>query len=230
MGFGICFLLILAYFFWKGESHEQKEEWEKGCLLAFWMGDTEFIERAVKSGHVTETIINLASSMSRRIYLQACEAYAEKLILEDEITKAATYLLQAGLKGRAINLLIDHKLFRDAVALMKICMNKKSSIQVETMKAWLVSLVQDGNFELAAKIYCSIGMLDDALAVVTKRDTPLAWKAGMYLASETGNLNKLEFLGLKYCLHAMMKADYEEAQNAVLFYGGLKVFLEFMYL
>ena len=207
----------------KGASHAEKEDWEKGCLLASWIGDTKFVEKAVNEGHVTETIINVAKSLSKQLYVKACEVYASKLIQDDDICKGATYLMLAGRKEEAIQVLLNNKLYRDAAFMSKVCLQKDNPIHKKVMKVWLLQLIQDGNFEVAAKVYCSIGRYQDAADIIEKRDTPYAWKTGMYLADKCGNTPKLEVFAIKYCVDCMTKAQYEEAKQVFNKYAQLKV-------
>lgn len=207
----------------KGESHAEKGTWEKGCLLASWMNDSKFIERAIDDGHITETVVHLTKSMSHELYAKACKMYAQKLVSQEDIFKAATYLLQGGLKKEAIELLLEHKFYRDAVALVVTNMTAKDPMRAEIYRKWLLQLIQDGNFEVAAKVYCSLGMYKDALAVVEKRDLPYAWKAGMLLADQCGDEKKLKLLGFTYCVNCIMKKSHEEAKQTIMNYSGLKV-------
>lgn len=207
-----------------GESHASKGTWEKGCLLASWIGDTDFVERAIDEDHVSETIVNLAKSMSKTVYKKACQKYAERLVLQDDITKAATYLIQGGWKEEAVDLLVEHKLFRDAIALLTTHPTRtEASKKVDIMNKWLKQLIQDGNFEVAAKLYCSMGQYHDALTVIEKRDQPYAWRAGILLADRCSDEKKLKLLGLTYCVHNIMIGCHEEAKEISLQYKSLNV-------
>ncbi|CAL8125894.1 unnamed protein product [Orchesella dallaii] len=210
------------------ESHANRGNWEKGCLLATWMGDAEFVEKCVREGQVTETVVLCAKTLGKQVFITACEAYAEKLLLQEDISKAATYLFMAGQREKAIQVLADNKLYRDAVALIKMSMSKGHKIHIDTVKKWLTQLIQNGSLEEAAKVYCSIGLYGDALAVIEKRGTPAVWKTGMYLASKCGDIRKMQLFGLEYCVDSMMKGNHKEAKEAVNTYEDLKWLLPFV--
>ncbi|ODN03766.1 Gem-associated protein 5 [Orchesella cincta] len=210
------------------ESHAKKGNWEKGCLLATWMGDSEFVEKCIREGEVTETVVLCAKTLGKQVFVAASEAYAEKLILQEDFSKAATYLFMAGQREKAIQVLADNKLYRDAVALIKVAMSKGHKIHIDTVKKWLTQLVQNGSLEVAAKVYCSVGLYGDALAVVEKRGTPAMWKTGMYLASKCGDIRKMQLFGLEYCVDSMMKGNHEEVKQVVNSYDELKWLLPFI--
>jgi len=136
--------------------------------------------------------------------------------------------MHAGLKEEAIRVLIDNKLFRDAMLMMKVCTLKKNPIQLEVIKKWLLQLIQDGNFEVAAKVYASMERFQDAADVIERRDTPYAWKTGMFLSDKCGNILKLEVFALKFSMDCMGKAEYEEAKQVLKSYSHLKWLLPFV--
>ena len=56
----------------------------------------------IQGGKLTDWFIGLAQATSYELWLEACQAYAQQLIKEEEVVKGSSFLYVHRMKGRYI--------------------------------------------------------------------------------------------------------------------------------
>lgn len=80
-----------------------------------------------------------------------CRAYAEQLELFGQYEKAASYLLLCHKVDEAIQLLVDHHLFREALAIARSRLAPDDPTPTRIIRKWSRQLTVSGNYELAVE-------------------------------------------------------------------------------
>jgi len=122
------------------------------------------------------------------------QIYAEQLLAEGDIRKAASYAMISGQKSRAIEMFSGQLLHREAFALSRCQYPDGSSEVHENLSFWANKAIQDGNLELAVKCLLGNGNVAEAARVLSRRANPASLKLAADLASNAG----LDQLALAY--------------------------------
>jgi hypothetical protein len=205
------------------KGHDAKKQLDHAAILSTWMGDSQWLETSIKNRQVTESMLPLAYSFSRKLYGEAMSVFAEQLIDSEEYVRACTLYLIIGKRDAAVKVLTDHALYREAIALIKTNFPNDNERLEEVAGKWAWRAINDGNFELAAKIYCSIGQYANALTVIEKRAVPYAFQAGCYISSKLEDEKNLELFGVKFILDGIFRRSYLECYNLINDYPPLQV-------
>lgn len=108
-----CSDLAFYLLFFSAEPLESKGHRNAALNLRLWHGDVaETIRKAAKAGQLNDWMINVAAGASRRLWEEACEAYALQLASNDDPIKAASYFLMLHKVVEAIDVLSKAKQFR----------------------------------------------------------------------------------------------------------------------
>jgi gem associated protein 5 len=83
--------------------------------------------------------------------MDMCGAYSEQLALFGQHQKAASYLLLCHKVDEAIELLLSHQLFREALAIARSRLGPDDPILTRIIREWGKSLASEGNYEFAAQ-------------------------------------------------------------------------------
>jgi hypothetical protein len=207
------------------QSHVAKKQLDHASTLSAWIGDKECVEQAIKNRQVTETMLHIAKLLSKALYIEAVTVFAEQLIENEEYIRASTMFFVIGNFDRAVKVLVDQALYREALTLLKITLPKEDFRIAEVTNKWAQRAITDGNFELACKIYCSTGQFSNAISVIEKRAVPYAYNAGCYISSKQGDERNLEMFGVKFILDGIVRGVYQECHELILEYPALMVFI-----
>lgn len=85
-----------------------------------------------------------------RVWKETCEAYVAQLTEEGLYTKASTYLLAVNKIEEAVDLLVEQKLFMEAVAIAKCRLPENDPIVESIFKKWADYTNKNGLHQLAA--------------------------------------------------------------------------------
>lgn len=86
-----------------------------------------------------------------RLWLDMCKAYSEQLVLFGQYQKAASYLLVCHKVNEAIELLLSHQLFREALAIGRSRLGPDDPILTRIIREWGRHLASEGNYEFAVQ-------------------------------------------------------------------------------
>jgi len=222
----LCKIVTLNNFLCNlGNFLEKNNNPDSAAILSFWLDDSLYIEKCIKSGQVTEAMIPIAASIGRSMFLRAVESYASSMLRNQDYLKAGHYFYICGQHDKAIEALIAGKHFREAVALVKSTVADEDPRVKEVMEKWAKQLFDDGKFELATKIYCSIKEYSLALMVVEKRPHSFAYKVGCYIAQKIKDESKLIIFGVLFVTDGLTKGAYDECNSLLNEYPHIKVYI-----
>lgn len=85
-----------------------------------------------------------------RLWEEACQVYSDQLVECGDVSKASTYLLAIHKVQEAVQLLVDHKLYREAVAVAKCRLPSGDPLISATYMEWANSAKLQGQLLLAA--------------------------------------------------------------------------------
>lgn len=91
-----------------------------------------------------------------RVWRETCEAYTAQLTEEGHYTKASTYLLAVNKIEEAIDLLVEQKLFTEAVAIAKCRLPENNPTVGSIYMKWADHATRNGLHQLAAHWYVKI--------------------------------------------------------------------------
>jgi hypothetical protein len=83
--------------------------------------------------------------------MDMCKAYSEQLILYGQYQKAASYLLLCHKVNEAIELLVNHQLFREALAIAHTRLGPDDPAPRRIVRDWGRHLASGGKYELAVE-------------------------------------------------------------------------------
>ena len=88
--------------------------------------------------------------------MDMCQAYAEQLELFGQYEKAASYLLLCHKVNEAIQLLVNHHLLCEALAIARSRLGPGDPTPPRIIWEWSRQLTLTGNYELAAEWWVSL--------------------------------------------------------------------------
>jgi hypothetical protein len=85
-----------------------------------------------------------------RVWVECCSSYAYQLAESGDHLKASSYFLVVHKIEEAVNVLIDGKLMREAVALAKSRLSPSDPTVIEALTAWASQSNSNGMLSLSA--------------------------------------------------------------------------------
>ncbi|XP_077975936.1 gem-associated protein 5-like [Styela clava] len=140
--------------------------------LRIWMGDiVGTIEDAKEKMQLTDQLVAMAPIAGQAFWRKTAHAFAKQLIAEDHHLHAVHYLLVCDKVQEAIQVLLDSRHYREAVALAKARLCDDDPLLKKTVGIWGQKLKSGGSVELAAKCFAAIGDFKEASASLAQRAT-----------------------------------------------------------
>lgn len=152
----------------ESDYHEKQGNFVQKNILGFFQDVNLTVKKAISSKQLNGDIVAMAMSVSRKLWLEACEAYIKQLESSGEIEMCASYMLGLNRVKEAIDILRNHNYYREAIVIAKLKQSNEQLIN-ELVTAWANLRESNGDYEGAAKCYVSLGRFDEANAVLTKR-------------------------------------------------------------
>jgi len=169
---------------------KQNGKYKGSNMLSLFRGDLDAaVREAVEQRRVDPWIIAVCPMVSPTLWKSACETYANQLLDEPEADpmEIVTYLLACHRVEEAVNVLCEKALFREAFVLAKVRLGSDNAIVAEVLEKWAKSMVFQGNFELAAQCYISMGKYEEAASVLFRRSNIELLELAVELAKLSGN-------------------------------------------
>ncbi|KAK0182917.1 hypothetical protein PV327_001002 [Microctonus hyperodae] len=127
------------------------------------------LQNAAKELRLNDFLVSLAPSLSVKMWQTMCETYATQLIQESNPTKAVCYLLSVHKIHRAIEVLIESKMFREAFVLAKCKLEPDDIILNNILNEWMNFSSKSGLLEEAAQCSILLGDLAEAAKLLSRR-------------------------------------------------------------
>ncbi|XP_075214560.1 gem nuclear organelle associated protein rigor mortis isoform X2 [Lycorma delicatula] len=183
-------------------------------LCVLWKGDvTELLQDAMNKKQLNDWLMSLAPMSSMRIWQEACIIYSEQLANQGDPMKAACYLLAVHKVEEAVQLLCDHKYFREAVALAKCRLPNDDSVVQEAVLKYANYSVSNGMLNLAAHCFLSLGDPLSASRALARCKDLKSLKLAALLASEANAVEIADTLAKDAFCSGLMAGDFNSCSD-----------------
>lgn len=196
------------------DAHEKKENATQAGLIHCWQGSlADHIRQAAKQRKLSEFLVASAPQVSMKLWQFACESYAEQLIDEGDIITGASYLINILKVEEAINILLKHHYYREALAIAKSRLGCNEEVMNKVVTAWAASSIYEGSFDVAALLQLSIGQVESAARAMARKSDAgsLFVAAKLYAGAEKDDLAKA--MGLLALKEASLKHEHGKIES-----------------
>lgn len=145
---------------------------ENSFTLNVWNGSIkDAITEAIEKKALNSFIVSIAPTVSHKIWVETCAAYAEQLIEANEHSKASAYLLAIHKVEEAIQVLAQNGKYRHAVAVARCRLPPESPLIKSLLLDWAQLCVSQGQQSLAAVCFASAGEWAKAAQCLARKKT-----------------------------------------------------------
>ncbi|XP_040907522.1 gem-associated protein 5 [Toxotes jaculatrix] len=192
------------------QGHVEAGHCETVVYLRLWSGDLQgALQLATEKGELNDHLLSIAPMAGFEVWSRTVEAFVKQLCLQEQYLKAASHLLSINKLYEAIDLLQSHKLYREAIALVKARLPADEPVLKELYTCWAAVLEKDGHFSAAAKCYLAAGASFDAAKVIARKNDVSSLRTAANLARISGEVALAQSLALRCA------KDLADAQNWV---------------
>ncbi|XP_072120245.1 gem-associated protein 5 [Mobula birostris] len=194
-------------------NHVEAGHPEMRYQLLLWKGDVKgALEMAIERGELNDTLVAVAPMAGYAVWVRTVEAFVRQLCLQEHFTKAATLLLSIHRVYEAVQLLKDHQMFREAIALAKAVLQPDDPVLRELYTHWASVMEKDGHYSIAAKCYLATESPYDAAKVLAKKGDVASLRTAAEVASITGERELCSQLSSRCALDLLAQRDWLGAQ------------------
>ncbi|XP_022228177.2 protein rigor mortis [Drosophila obscura] len=133
-------------------KHSNSKDIAPLCLTISTFKLRKELEEHIANKTLTEGHLAVAPSVSYVFWRDCCEAYAKQMEEKGYIMHAATYRFSLGQHREAIDLLLAHEYFKEALVHARISLPATDPMIKTIINQWLERLEKTGNFGAAALI------------------------------------------------------------------------------
>ncbi|XP_030601912.1 gem-associated protein 5 [Archocentrus centrarchus] len=198
------------------EGHVEAGHFDSVAYLRLWTGDLEgALQLATEKGELNDHLLSIAPMAGFEVWSRTVEAFVKQLCLQEQYLKAASHLLSINKLYEAVNLLRSHKLYREAIALVKARLPADEPLLKELYTCWAAVLEKDGHFSAAAKCYLAADASFDAAKVIARKNDVSSLRAAASLASISGEAALAQSLALRCAKDLAAARDWVGAQEVL---------------
>nr|XP_061818666.1 gem-associated protein 5-like [Nerophis lumbriciformis] len=196
------------------ESHVEADHFESVVYLRLWSGDLEgALQLAAEKGELNDHLVSMAPMAGFKVWRSTVERYVKQLCLQEQHLKAASHLLSINKLYEAVELLRSHKLYREAIALVKARLPAEDPVLKDLYTCWAAMLEKDGHFSSAAKCYVAAGASFDAAKVIARKNDVSSLRTAAALARVSGESALAQSLALRCAKDLASARDWIAAQE-----------------
>ncbi|KAL7735071.1 hypothetical protein ACLKA6_000840 [Drosophila palustris] len=133
-------------------KHSNNKDIAPLCLSVATFKVHDELKQHIENKTLNEWHVSLAPTVSYVFWQKCCKAYASQMEEQGFILHAATYLSAIDMQTEAIDLLLKHEYFREALANARIHLPATDPMIKIIINKWLEQLEKTGNFAAAALI------------------------------------------------------------------------------
>ncbi|XP_044225520.1 gem-associated protein 5 [Thunnus albacares] len=198
------------------ESHVEAGHFESVVYLRLWSGDLEgALQLATEKGELNDHLLSVAPMAGFEVWNRTVEAFVKQLCLQEQYLKAASHLLSINKLYEAVDLLRSHKLYREAIALVKARLPADEPVLKELYTCWASTLEKDGHFSAAAKCYVAAGASFDAAKVIARKNDVSSLRTAASLARISGEVTLAQSLAMRCAKDLAAAQDWVGAQEVL---------------
>uniref|UniRef100_UPI003AADFFB7 gem-associated protein 5-like n=1 Tax=Centroberyx gerrardi TaxID=166262 RepID=UPI003AADFFB7 len=206
------------------EGHVEAGHCDSVIYLRLWSGDLQgALQVATERGELSDHLLSVAPMAGFEVWCRTVEAYVKQLCLQEQYLKAASHLLSVNKLYEAVELLQAHKLYREAIALVKARLPPEEPVLKELYTSWAAVLEKDGHLSSAAKCYLAAGASFDAAKVISRKNDVASLRAAAGLARICGEAGLAQSLSLRCAKDLAAAQDWVGAQQVLSSQDGLLV-------
>ncbi|XP_033632264.1 gem-associated protein 5-like [Asterias rubens] len=216
-----------AYAMFKEEGGQHEEGGYPRQNLEMWKGNLAgALTQATEHNQLNSFLVAMSPLGGHDVWLETTEAYARQLEMNEDYTQAATYYLACHKIHKAIKVLQDNKLYREAVALASVRLSPFDEAFTNVYKAWASHLESEGNYGPAAKCYLTINQPADAVMLLARKSDIPSLSTALHVACISGQSHLTNGLLVRYLHECLMAGDWLNAQGLLanrssLMFGSL---------
>ncbi|XP_054481337.1 gem-associated protein 5 [Anoplopoma fimbria] len=198
------------------EGHVEAGHFDTVVYLRLWSGDLEgALQLATERGELSDHLLSIAPMAGFEVWSRTVEAFVKQLCLQEQYLKAASHLLSINKLYEAVDLLRSHKLYREAIALVKARLPAEEPVLKELYTCWAATLEKDGHFSAAAKCYLAAGASFDAAKVIARKNDVPSLRTAAGLARISGEVALAQSLALRCAKDLVTAQDWIGAQEVL---------------
>uniref|UniRef100_A0A8C4H1X3 Gem (nuclear organelle) associated protein 5 n=1 Tax=Dicentrarchus labrax TaxID=13489 RepID=A0A8C4H1X3_DICLA len=198
------------------EGHVEAGHYDSVVYLRLWSGDLEgALQLATEKGELSDHLLSVAPMAGFEVWSRTVEAFVKQLCLQEQYLKAASHLLSINKLYEAVDLLRSHKLYREAIALVKARLPADEPVLTELYTCWAATLEKDGHFSAAAKCYLAAGASFDAAKVIARKNDVSSLRTAANLARISGEVALAQSLALRCAKDLAAALDWVKAQEVL---------------
>uniref|UniRef100_A0A3B4G445 Gem nuclear organelle associated protein 5 n=1 Tax=Pundamilia nyererei TaxID=303518 RepID=A0A3B4G445_9CICH len=206
------------------EGHVEAGHFDSVVYLRLWSGDLEgALQLATEKGELNDHLLSIAPMAGFVVWSRTVEAFVKQLCLQEQYLKAASHLLSINKLYEAVDLLRSHKLYREAIALVKARLPADEPLLKELYTCWAAVLEKDGHFSAAAKCYLAADASFDAAKVIARKNDVLSLRTAASLARISGDSSLAQSLSLRCAKDLAAARDWVGAQEVLSLQDSLLV-------
>lgn len=173
--------------------------------------------------------MSCAPQVSIKLWELACEAYAEQLVDEGDFITGATYLVNINKIEEAIDLLVKHRFFREAMAIAKCRRGYSEELVSKITLAWAGCTIYEGSFDLAATLQMSMGLIEEAARTMARRNDHGSLFIASQLYKHAGKDDLCKSIGLLALKEVCLKQEHDKIELFLLDLPDLQWFRAISY-
>ncbi|XP_008274681.1 gem-associated protein 5 [Stegastes partitus] len=198
------------------DGHVEAGHFDSVVYLRLWSGDLEgALQLATEKGELSDHLLSVAPMAGFQVWRRTVEAFVKQLCLQEQYLKAASHLLSINKLYEAVDLLRSHRLYREAIALVKARLPADEPVLKELYTCWAAVLEKDGHFSAAAKCYLAAGASFDAAKVISRKNDVPSLSAAAGLARISGEADLAQSLALRCAKDLAAAQDWVGAQQVL---------------
>uniref|UniRef100_I3KHW2 Gem nuclear organelle associated protein 5 n=1 Tax=Oreochromis niloticus TaxID=8128 RepID=I3KHW2_ORENI len=206
------------------EGHVEAGHFDSVVYLRLWSGDLEgALQLATEKGELNDHLLSIAPMAGFVVWSRTVEAFVKQLCLQEQYLKAASHLLSINKLYEAVDLLRSHKLYREAIALVKARLPADEPLLKELYTCWAAVLEKDGHFSAAAKCYLAADASFDAAKVIARKNDILSLRTAASLARISGEASLAQSLSMRCAKDLAAARDWVGAQEVLSLQDSLLV-------
>uniref|UniRef100_A0A3Q4HGP8 Gem (nuclear organelle) associated protein 5 n=1 Tax=Neolamprologus brichardi TaxID=32507 RepID=A0A3Q4HGP8_NEOBR len=199
------------------QREEEKPVWGKYALSLLFL-----LTHSLQLSGSAEGVL-FAAPAGFVVWSRTVEAFVKQLCLQEQYLKAASHLLSINKLYEAVGLLRSHKLYREAIALVKARLPADEPLLKELYTCWAAVLEKDGHFSAAAKCYLAADASFDAAKVIARKNDVLSLRTAASLARISGEASLAQSLSLRCAKDLAAARDWVGAQEVLSLQDSLLV-------
>lgn len=197
---------------------------KENCFtIDVWRGSTkDSLTEAIQSKTLSSYLVSIAPTVSHKLWVEACMAYAEQLKEAHEFSKAAVYLLAIHKVEEAVRLLAEQGKYRHAMAVARCRLLPDHPLIKSLLNDWAHDSMSDGRQSLAAVCFGSGGeWVQAAQALALKKCPKRLFLAAEIMKLKTSDHQTGSFYALECLNICLSQSDWTTAQSVLGLYPSL---------